>query len=185
MSALNASLQVANIVEASGIPYVENLAKLAVAVIELLEKKGKNREDVKELCESINNTVAVIQTLVAKHGERGAAYFKGICSEMIEYLSGMSHDLQDMQGKHRGIKGIFNVNKIQDKIKGYKRRVDDLKMDFLIHTTGDIMLMLTEINYKLAVQETGSQEQPVTIQITIICCVFFVDEHPLLISDYH
>lgn len=37
MPALNASLQVASLVEASGVPYVEKLAKAAVAVIELLE----------------------------------------------------------------------------------------------------------------------------------------------------
>ncbi|KAK0437288.1 uncharacterized protein EV420DRAFT_202178 [Desarmillaria tabescens] len=173
MPALNASLQVANIIEASVIPYVEKLAKLAVAVIELLEKKGKNREDVKELCESINNTVTVIETLVAMHGEQGAAYFKDICSEMEGYLSGVAHDLQDVQGKHRGIKGILNVNKFQDAIQGYKKRVDDLKMDFLIHTTGDVMLTLIEMRSLLAVQETGSKEGSVIIQITSTRSLFF------------
>ncbi len=37
-----------------------------------------------------------------------------------------------MQGKHRGFKGFLNVNKFQDTIQGYKKRVDDLKMDFLV-----------------------------------------------------
>ncbi len=37
MPALNASLKVARIAEASGVPYLEKLAKVAVAVLELLE----------------------------------------------------------------------------------------------------------------------------------------------------
>ena len=37
MSALNACLKVANIAEASGVPYVQNVAKVAAAVFKLLE----------------------------------------------------------------------------------------------------------------------------------------------------
>ncbi|SJL04294.1 uncharacterized protein ARMOST_07655 [Armillaria ostoyae] len=95
MLVLNASLQVASLVEASNIPYVEKLAKVSVAVIELLEKKAKNKEDVKELCESITNTVDVIKALVSMHGEQGAAYFKDICTEMERYLTGIADNLKD------------------------------------------------------------------------------------------
>ncbi|PBK64288.1 hypothetical protein ARMSODRAFT_1054493 [Armillaria solidipes] len=47
--ALNACLKVAEIAEASGVPYVENVAKVAVVVFKLLETKAKNKESVKEL----------------------------------------------------------------------------------------------------------------------------------------
>ncbi|PBK84426.1 hypothetical protein ARMGADRAFT_608987 [Armillaria gallica] len=171
MPALNASLQVASLVEASGIPYVEKLAKVAVAVIELLEKKAKNKEDVKELCENINNTIAVIQTLVGMHGERGAAYFKDICVEMEGYLAGIVQDLEGAHRKYRGFKGLFNVNEFRDAILGYGKRVDDLKMDFLIHVTGDSMLALIEIHRILAdmqnVKKPALQEESVIIRITL------------------
>ncbi|KAK0218475.1 hypothetical protein EDD85DRAFT_961495 [Armillaria nabsnona] len=139
-----------SLVESSGIPYVEKLAKVAVAVIELLEKKAKNKEDVKELCKSITNTVDVIKALVSMHGEQGAAYFKDICTEMDRYLASIADDLKDAQRKHRGLGGFLNVNKFQDAIQGYKKRVDDLKMDFLIHITGDSRLTLVEIHRLLA-----------------------------------
>ncbi len=42
MPALNVCLQVANIAEASGVPYVEKLAKVAVAVFELLEVRTQS-----------------------------------------------------------------------------------------------------------------------------------------------
>ncbi|PBK65345.1 hypothetical protein ARMSODRAFT_1052827 [Armillaria solidipes] len=162
MPALNASLQVASLVEASGVPYIEKLAKVAVAVIELLEKKAKNKEDVKELCQSITDTVAVIQSLIGMHREQGAPYFQDICTEMERYLTSIACDLKDVQGKHRGFKGILNVNKFQDTIQGYKKRVDDLKMDFLIHVTGDSMLALIEIHRMLTemgnAKETASKK---------------------------
>lgn len=177
MPALNASLQVASLVEASGIPYVEKLAGVAVAVIKLLEKKAKNKEDVKELCESITNTVDVIETLVSMHGERGAAYFKDICTEMERYLTGIADDLKDAQRKHRGIQGFLNINKFQDTIQGYRKRVDDLKADLLIHITGDSMLALIEIHHMLTemrnVKKTALKEESVTIRITITHAALF------------
>ncbi|KAK0491749.1 hypothetical protein EDD18DRAFT_1358529 [Armillaria luteobubalina] len=132
MPTLNTSLQAASLIEASGIPYVEKLAKVAIFVIELLEKKAKNKDDVKELRETINNTVAVIQALVAKHGEQGAEYFKDVCEEMEGYLAGIAQDLEGTHRKSRGIKGFFNVNELRDAVLSYRKRVNDLKMDFLV-----------------------------------------------------
>ncbi|SJL02816.1 uncharacterized protein ARMOST_06153 [Armillaria ostoyae] len=150
MPALNASLQVASLVEASGVPYIEKLAKVTVAVIELLEKKAKNKEDVKELCQSITDTVAVIESLI----------------EMERYLTSIACDLKDVQGKHRGFKGFLNVNKFQDTIQGYKKRVDDLKMDFLIHITGDSMLALIEMHRMLT--EMGNAKETASKKGTVI-----------------
>ncbi|PBK84416.1 hypothetical protein ARMGADRAFT_1037142 [Armillaria gallica] len=191
MPALNATLQVASLVEASGIPYVEKLAKVAVAVIELLEKKAKNKEDVKELCESITNTVDVIKALVSMHGEQRAAYFKDICTEMERYLTGIADDLKDAQRKHRGLRGFLNVNKLQDAIQGYKKRVDNLKMDFLIHITGDSRFTLVEIHRLLTdvknVKEAALKEDSVIIRITIThaALFFFVSNSHLKIEKIH
>ncbi|SJL02817.1 uncharacterized protein ARMOST_06155 [Armillaria ostoyae] len=146
MSALNACLKVAQIAEASSVPYLENVAKVAVVIFELLEKKGKNKEDAKELCESIANTIVVIDTLVRMQGERGAPYFMGICGEMDGYLQGMAQDLKDTKRKRRGIKGVFSVDEYRDAIQAYRKRVDDLKMDFLIHVTGDCLLEVMQMH---------------------------------------
>lgn len=54
--------------------------------MELLEQRGKNKKDVKALCESIANTVVVINTVVSMNEELGAVCFKDICGEMEEYL---------------------------------------------------------------------------------------------------
>ncbi|PBK84417.1 hypothetical protein ARMGADRAFT_1018540 [Armillaria gallica] len=146
MPALNVCLQVANIAEASGVPYVEKLAKVAVAVFELLEKKGKNMKDARELSESIANTIIVIDTLVGMHGERAGPYFEDICGAMAEYLDSIARDLKDAQQKHRGIKGIFNVDEFRDAIQVYRKRVDDLRTDFLIHLMGDCFVEVIQVH---------------------------------------
>ncbi|KAK0218494.1 hypothetical protein EDD85DRAFT_866782 [Armillaria nabsnona] len=149
MSALNVFLKVAEIAEASSVPYLENVAKVAVVIFELLEQKGKNKENAKELCESIANTIVVIDTLVRMQREQGAPYFMGICEEMEGYLRGIAQDLKDTKRKHRGIKGVFNVDDFRDAIRVYRKRVDDLKIDFLIHVTGDCLLGVLQVNFLL------------------------------------
>ncbi|PBK84438.1 hypothetical protein ARMGADRAFT_1037159 [Armillaria gallica] len=149
MSALNACLTVARLAEAAGnsVPYLENVAKVAVLVFELLEQKGKNKEDAKEICESIANTIVVIDTLVRMQGERGAPIFVGICGEMEGYLQGMAQDLKDTKRKHRGIKGVFSVNEFRDAIQAYRKRVDDLKMDFLIYVMSDCLFEVKQMRH--------------------------------------
>ncbi len=44
----------------------------------------------------------------------------------------MAQELKDTKRKHRGIKGVFNVDEFRDAIRVYRKRVDDLKMDFLV-----------------------------------------------------
>ncbi|PBK65347.1 hypothetical protein ARMSODRAFT_978448 [Armillaria solidipes] len=107
------------LVEASGIPYTERLAKFAIAVVELLEKKSKNKED--------------------------------------DGREGTITDTVRTQTRQ----GFLNANKFQ----GYKKRVDDLKMNFLIHLTGSSMLALIEIHHIFAemqnMKETASKEESV------------------------
>ncbi|KAK0450469.1 uncharacterized protein EV420DRAFT_736737 [Desarmillaria tabescens] len=155
MPALNACLKVANIAEASGVPYVQNVAKVAVTVFELLEQKGNNKNNAKELCESIANTIAVIDTVVLMHGEPGASHFKDTCIDMEEYLESMAQELKDIKRKHRGLKGVFSVDDFRDTIQAYRRRVDDLKTDFLIHSVGDCRLEVTQMHSLL--KETIAQ----------------------------
>ncbi|KAK0466644.1 hypothetical protein IW261DRAFT_1521109, partial [Armillaria novae-zelandiae] len=146
MPALNVCLQVAKIAEGSGIPYLEDLAKAAVTVFELLEKKGKNKKAAKELSESIANTIVVIDTFVRIHGDRAGAYFEDVCGTMAGYLDSMAQDLKHTHLKHRGIKCFFNVDECRDTIQAYRKRVDDLKVDFLIHLTGDCFAEVIEVH---------------------------------------
>ncbi len=97
MPALNASLQVANLVEmfrnilhretgqGRGNPYRAaqgSHTALTVFNSTLSKEKGENTADVKELGENITNIVVFIQSLIGTHGKRGAAHFRYIAAEM-------------------------------------------------------------------------------------------------------
>ncbi|KAK0479808.1 hypothetical protein EDD18DRAFT_1113742 [Armillaria luteobubalina] len=125
MSPLNACLKVAKIAEASGAPYLENVAKVAVVVFELLKQKGKNKKDAKELCESIADTIVVIDDLVRMHGDQDTSCFIHICGEMERYLQRMAEDIKDFKLKHRGLRGVFCVDDFREIIQSYRRHVDN------------------------------------------------------------
>ncbi len=44
----------------------------------------------------------------------------------------MAQDIKDFKHKHRGLRGVFCVDDFRDAIQAYRRRVDDLKMDFVV-----------------------------------------------------
>ncbi|KAK0436258.1 hypothetical protein EV421DRAFT_2038827 [Armillaria borealis] len=166
------------LVEVSGVPYIDKARQGRRSHYRATrEKSKKNKEDVKELYESITDTVGVIDTLVCMHRGRGAAYFKDICVEMERYLTGIADDLKDAQRKHRGIKGFLKVSDLRDTIQGYRKHVDNLKIDFLIHISGDSMLALIEIQGMLSemrnMKDTASKEESVIIRITITRADFF------------
>ncbi|KAK0491740.1 hypothetical protein EDD18DRAFT_1109490 [Armillaria luteobubalina] len=152
MSALNACLKVAKIAEASGAPYLENVANVAVVVFELLKQKGNNKKDVKELCESIADTIVVINDLVRMHGDQDTSCYIEICGEMETYLQRMAQDIKDFKLKHRGLRGVFCVDDFRDAIKSYRRRVNDLKNDFMIHSMGDCNSKVTQMHGLLMAQ---------------------------------
>ncbi|SJL02815.1 uncharacterized protein ARMOST_06152 [Armillaria ostoyae] len=171
MPALNACLQVARLAEATGdsVPYLESVAKVAVLVFKLLDarftilhhtdQKAKIKESAKELCESIANTIVVINDLVRMQGEGETSCYIDICGEMEGYLQGMAQNLKDIKRKHRGIKGLFSVDDYRDAIQAYRRRVDNLKTDFLIYSVGDCRLEVTQIHSLLKNAMTQAAER--------------------------
>ncbi|PBK84437.1 hypothetical protein ARMGADRAFT_1037158 [Armillaria gallica] len=174
-------LQVVRLSEAAGdsVPYLESVAKVAVLVFKLLNQKAKNNENTKELCESIANTIMVINDLVRMQGEGGTSCFIDICGEMEGYLQGMAQDLNDIKWKHRGIKAVFSVDEFRDTIQAYRRRIDDLKMDFLIHSVVDCRLEVSQIHCLLkknvmAQAVVGHSKE----------CIFRVAKMPTLITAF-
>ncbi|KAK0185332.1 hypothetical protein F5146DRAFT_1167016 [Armillaria mellea] len=122
-----------------GIPYVQNVAKAAAQM-------GKNKKNAEELCESLADTIVVIDDLVRMHGEEGTSSYIDICGEMEGYLQRIAQDINDFKLRHRGLRGVFCVDDFRDAIQAYRRRVDDLKTDFLIHSVGDCNSKVTQMH---------------------------------------
>ncbi|SJL02957.1 uncharacterized protein ARMOST_06300 [Armillaria ostoyae] len=143
MRPFSSCILIAKLAEATGVPYLENLAKAAIAVIELLEKVKTNKERVKELAESIVNTVNVIEShhVAGREGEKRAEYLADICSEMERCLGDIAEHLNNEIRRHRGIKGYLDANDFRDAIESYRRQFEDLKIDFVIQVNLDCLQM--------------------------------------------
>ncbi|KAK0481011.1 hypothetical protein EDD18DRAFT_1113375 [Armillaria luteobubalina] len=169
MSTLNACLKVAKIAEASGAPYLENVAKL-------LKQKGKNKKEAKELCDSIADTIVVIDDLVHMHGDQDTSCYIDICGEMETYLQWMAQDIKDFKLNHCGLRGVFCVDDFRDAIQSYRRHVDDLKMDFVIHSVGDSNLKVMQIHCLLIAQAAVHHPDEFVFQIPkkpVVITAFF------------
>ncbi|KAK0431085.1 hypothetical protein EV421DRAFT_1912185 [Armillaria borealis] len=143
MRPFSSCMLIAKLAEATGVPYLENLAKAAIAVIELLEKVKTNKNRVKELAESIVNTVNVIKShpVVGREGEKIAEHLADTCSEMERCLGDIAEHLNNEIRRHRGIRGFLDANDFRDAIESYKRQIDDLKTDFVIQLILDSLQM--------------------------------------------
>ncbi|SJL02833.1 uncharacterized protein ARMOST_06171 [Armillaria ostoyae] len=72
MLARNSRLKIADVVEVSGVLYIENVSSVAVLVLLVEAFKGENKEDVQEFRPRIANLILVIDGIVPVQGERGA-----------------------------------------------------------------------------------------------------------------
>ncbi|KAK0466639.1 hypothetical protein IW261DRAFT_1521088 [Armillaria novae-zelandiae] len=154
----------------SGAPYVGSLAKVATAILDLLEAKGKNKKTTKELCDSIANTIVVVDTLIKMQRDTGEIHFKDVCLEMERYLDCISQELKDAQRKQRGIMGVFDAPEFKATIKTYGKRVHDLKVDFLLQVMGDCKLALNDISCQLQdlIAETQSMKDTASKEVRVI-----------------
>ncbi|PBK65233.1 hypothetical protein ARMSODRAFT_438686 [Armillaria solidipes] len=162
MQPVSSCALIAKLAEATGVPYLENLAKVAVVVIELLDKVKTNKHRAKELAESVANTITVINSHVTgRKGERRSEYFADICSEMERCLSGIAEHLNNETRKQRGLKGLL------DAIESYRRQIEDLKMDFLIHITSDCLLMQYDLMAEVRTTNRAGPRDEIVIHIPI------------------
>ncbi|PBK65335.1 hypothetical protein ARMSODRAFT_1022445 [Armillaria solidipes] len=176
MPALNVSLQAASLIEASGVPYIDKLAKVAVAIRATGEQK--NKEDVKE--QHYRYSRRYRKPCLYAWRARSGVLQGYLCRDgklTGRYLTGIADDLKDAQRKPRRIKGFLKVSDLRDTIQGYRKHVDNLKIDVLIHISGDSMLALIEIHRMLSemrnMKETAPKDESVIIRITIIRADFF------------
>lgn len=168
MRPISSCALIAKLAEATGVPYLENLAKVAVVVIELLDKVKTNKHRAKELAESITNTITVINSHVTgRKGEQGNTYFVDVCNEMERCLSSIAEHLKNETRKQGGLKGLFDAHDLRDAIESYRRQIEDLKMDFLIHITSDCLLMQYDLVAEVRTANGAAPRDEILIHISI------------------
>ncbi|KAK0442011.1 uncharacterized protein EV420DRAFT_1082676 [Desarmillaria tabescens] len=126
-------------------PFIKGTALSVVVVLEIIQKAASNRSDLRELAESIVNTLVAVRDAVIEHGPTSASHFQRICVEFQTYMTDLLSKLNSEKRSPRGIRRFFRAKKISDDISTYRQRIQTVKEDFLIRTTTTTRLVLSDV----------------------------------------
>ncbi|KAJ7433393.1 hypothetical protein FB451DRAFT_1380355 [Mycena latifolia] len=145
-NSLTTAKTVAAAAESLPFPYVKGVFGTVVIILETMEKIKKNREDLKELCENIMEIIKIIQDQLSSHGDTAAVKFKGLCEDLQGVLQGVLKAVDEMQIKPQGFSGRFKevmkLSSTADQISGYRTRIQELRLNFLLMAAIDTNLQV-------------------------------------------
>ncbi|KAJ7458472.1 hypothetical protein FB451DRAFT_579993 [Mycena latifolia] len=123
-------------------PYVKGVFRTAVTILETVEKVKKNRDDLKELCENITDIIRVVQEQLSDHSDTAALRFKSLCEALESVLQDVLKAVQQLQIRERGLSGrlkeVMKLGSTADEISGYRTKIQELRLNFMLGTTIDI-----------------------------------------------
>ncbi|KAJ7268430.1 hypothetical protein C8J57DRAFT_345144 [Mycena rebaudengoi] len=121
------------------VPCIRAAFTTVVILLETIDKIKRNRDDLKELCETTVEIVLILRDEIAAHGETGAVRFITLCENFISFIQNVHVGLEKLQQSRHGLRGklreILRASRISDQIEGYRRRVNELRSNFMLLTT--------------------------------------------------
>ncbi|KAJ7459368.1 hypothetical protein FB451DRAFT_1372062 [Mycena latifolia] len=144
-------------------PYVKGVFGTVVTILETVEKVKKNRDDLKELCDNIMEIIRVVQVQLTAHNDTAAVKFKGLCEDLENVLQDVLKAVKELQTKDQGLSGrlkeVLKLGSTADEISGYRMRIQELRLNFLVMAAIDTNL---QVHKGFA---AGKQLNPPGIQI--------------------
>ncbi|KAJ7452545.1 hypothetical protein FB451DRAFT_1145201 [Mycena latifolia] len=144
-------------------PYVKGVFGTVVTILETVEKVKKNRDDLKELCDNIMEIIRVVQVQLTAHDDTAVVKFKGLCEDLENVLQDVLKAVKELQMKDQGLSGRFKevlkLGSTADEISGYRTRIQELRLNFLVTAAIDTNL---QVHKGFA---AGKQLNPPAIQI--------------------
>ncbi|KAJ6506473.1 hypothetical protein DFH09DRAFT_282549 [Mycena vulgaris] len=147
---LAASLTTAKLIAAGAecipFPYVKGVFGTVVVILETVEKVKRNREDLQELCEDIMEIIRIVQERLSFHGDTAAVDFKALCEKLEGVLQGVLAAVKKLQTEPHDLSSRFKefikLGSTTDKISGYRKKIQQLQLNFVLGTTIDTNLQV-------------------------------------------
>ncbi|KAJ7746046.1 hypothetical protein B0H16DRAFT_967951 [Mycena metata] len=134
--------------ECAPFPYIKAVSGTVLILLETVEKVKKNREDLKELCNSTTEIVMILYHQIATPGNTVAVKFKDFCEELESYLEAVIHAIQNLQDQSKGFRGrvkeFVKSSSITDEIAGYQQKIQGLCSKLKLLVTVDTNLKCSE-----------------------------------------
>ncbi|KAJ7705870.1 hypothetical protein B0H16DRAFT_1482064 [Mycena metata] len=119
-------------------PYIKGACGTFVTLLKAVENARRNQEDLKELCEKIQEIVDILQVQITANGAAIAVRLKDVCEEFERFLQEMLIAVDRMQAETKGfrgqIKGFIKSSSISAEIAGYEKRIQGLISDINLIT---------------------------------------------------
>ncbi|KAJ7727581.1 hypothetical protein B0H16DRAFT_1778526 [Mycena metata] len=116
--------------ECAPFPYIKGVSGTVLILLETVENVKKNREDLKELCNTTTEIVTIIHDQIVTHGNTVAVMFKVLCEELESHLKAVIHMLQSLQDQSKGFRGrvqeFVKSSNTTDEIAGYQQKIQAL-----------------------------------------------------------
>ncbi|KAJ6523825.1 hypothetical protein B0H19DRAFT_1244087, partial [Mycena capillaripes] len=129
---LGLAIQTANTVAAAAecLPHVKGVFATVVIFLETVEQVHKNRKDLKDLCESIMEMVAILGDEISSHPNTAAVRLKGVCQELERILQRVLLAVKKLQHGSRGFRGhlkeFIKSSSIKNEVAGYQKNIQTL-----------------------------------------------------------
>ncbi|KAJ7031062.1 hypothetical protein C8F04DRAFT_1186335 [Mycena alexandri] len=111
--------------ELAPFPYIKGACGMVVSLLEAVEKVQKNQEDLKDLCENIDEIVGILRDQISTHGNTAAVKLMVQCEEFERFLGDMLRTVEKMQ-KPSYFRQFIKSSTIAAEIAGYEKRIDGL-----------------------------------------------------------
>ncbi|KAJ7034364.1 P-loop containing nucleoside triphosphate hydrolase protein, partial [Mycena alexandri] len=112
--------------ECTPFPYIKGVSGTVVILLETVEKVKKNREELKELCDSTTEIVMILHDQILTHGNT-AVKFKAMCEELESYLAAVILAVQNLHNPSKGfrkrVKEFVGSSNITDEIAGHQKQI--------------------------------------------------------------
>ncbi|KAJ7448968.1 hypothetical protein FB451DRAFT_1567112 [Mycena latifolia] len=146
------------------LPYIRVAFDAVVLFLETADKVKKNREDLKDLCASMVEIVVLLRDEISVNGNTGAIRFKNLCEDFIGCMKFLQLGLEKLQKSHQGIRGRFKevvgATSVEDQIRRYRTRLDELRSNFTLIATINTNINVTDIQRSFAaIQSPHSRAQ--------------------------
>ncbi|KAJ7024599.1 hypothetical protein C8F04DRAFT_1131131 [Mycena alexandri] len=113
--------------ECAPFPNIQGVFGTVLILLETVEKVKKNREDLKELCNSTAEIITILHDQIITHGSTAATKFKGLCEELESYLEAAVLAIQNLQDQSKGFRGrvkeFVKSSSLTDEIVGYQTQI--------------------------------------------------------------
>ncbi|KAJ7106973.1 hypothetical protein C8R44DRAFT_805043 [Mycena epipterygia] len=119
------------------VPCLQPVLEAVSAVLDLVERVGKNETDLKYLAESVIDITTLLTAELKSRPDNADVRLVDLCTDFVRYLDDVTKELEKTLSRKPKFwfKKYLKAKSIRDNVDGFIRRLTDLRADL---TVGDI-----------------------------------------------